>query len=236
MNSKDIKEKAQAILSNSQHNSLFYSTAIFLVAYMLSYIIWTAFIPYNSNMPLLLRFLLITLPQIPPAIFRIILTAYCFQIIRNDALTSNISFFKSLKRAWVPATVMAILHIALINTSVLLNLNNILTSFILIVAEIIWQISFGLSSAIVADSASLNIFDILKKAYSIMKGFRLDYLAFITSFFMPAMLSMITFGFGAIYVIPFIAISQSLYLDALKTEHGKASLFSAATVSRRRLP
>lgn len=102
----------------------------------------------------------------------------------------------------------------------------ILITFLTSLFVILWSILFLIPGIIAALSYSMVVYlmadgeidgmNTMKKSQEMMKGYKWDYFVFGLSFLGWILLVAITFGIAAIYVAPYMSISQTLYYEELR--------------------
>jgi len=90
----------------------------------------------------------------------------------------------------------------------------IMAGLILIIPGIIISLGLAMNEFIMADH-KFKLKLVLKKSWSLMHGYKWNYLVFILSFLPWVILSFFTFGILFVWVIPYIMVSLSLYYEKL---------------------
>lgn len=102
----------------------------------------------------------------------------------------------------------------------------ILITFLTSLFVVLWSILFIIPGIIAALSYSMVIYlmadgdvdgiNTMRKSQEMMQGYKWDYFIFGLSFFWWIVLVGITFGIAAIYVVPYMSVSQALYYEKLR--------------------
>lgn len=99
--------------------------------------------------------------------------------------------------------------------TILISLFTTLWTLLLIIPGIIAAISYQQAIFIMIDGEE-NPRECIKKSKEMMNGYKMDYFTFILSFIGWGLLVIATLGIAAVYVFPYISVSQVLYYDELK--------------------
>jgi len=129
---------------------------------------------------------------------------YILKMIRKEEFSRNDIF------AFI-GKVFPIIAIAL-----LITIFSFLWGLLFIIPGIIAALSYSMAFLIYAEDQSLNAMDYLDKSKEMMKGYKWDYFVFGLSFIGWILLSIITFGIGLIWILPYVTIAEVVYYDELK--------------------
>lgn len=105
-----------------------------------------------------------------------------------------------------------VILLSLIIISILESLGYIL----LIIPGIILSIAFSLTNFLLAEDNVTDPIVVITNSYNLTKGYKEELFFFYLSFIPWFLLSIITFGFALIYVLPYFKVSQALVYDKLK--------------------
>lgn len=94
----------------------------------------------------------------------------------------------------------------------------ILWSLLLIIPGIIAAIGYSQSFYILSENPDMNASDVLKKSQEMMDGYKWQYFFLGLRFFGWALLCLLTFGIGFLWLIPYINISYARFYMELKEE------------------
>jgi len=92
----------------------------------------------------------------------------------------------------------------------------VLWMILLIIPGIIAALSYSMTFFIIADNQSIDAMDALKKSKDIMKGFKMKLFMLWLSFIGWAILSILTFGIGFLWLMPYAQVSLSNFYDDIK--------------------
>lgn len=99
--------------------------------------------------------------------------------------------------------------------SVLISIYTSLLTLLLIIPGIIAAISYQQATFIMIDGEE-DPKECIRKSKEMMKGYKMDYFTFMLSFVGWYLLVLLTLGIAAVYVIPYVSVSQALYYDEMK--------------------
>lgn len=198
MNRKKIKEQAKEII-NGNLWTILQPYIIVLVINLFVGIIVGVVTNSDSSLGSLLQSI-IELALIPLSYGY---TAFLLKYVRKEE-TKQDEIFKYYKN-FVPIILLTIL----------ISLFTTLWTFLLIIPGIIAAISYQQAIFIMIDGEE-NPRECIKKSKEMMNGYKMDYFAFILSFIGWGLLVIATLGIAAVYVFPYISVSQVLYYDELK--------------------
>lgn len=100
--------------------------------------------------------------------------------------------------------------------ALLVGLFTALWSMLFVIPGIIAAISYSMVNFIFVDNENMKAKEIIKASKDMMNGHKWDYFVFELSFFGWMLLVGVTFGLAAIYVVPYMTVSQTLYYEELK--------------------
>ncbi|MCL1802835.1 MAG: DUF975 family protein [Eubacteriaceae bacterium] len=152
--------------------------------------------------------------QAPLAMLNVAFYSYCLQLVRYRSATLK-DYFRAFRSKWLTAALVGCL------TEILISIG---LAF-LIVPGIYLLLGFSMTLILVADRHTTNVLEILAESLKLMRGYMLDMFVFVLSFFGWALLAGITFGLGAIWLIPYMSVANVLYYEELrnKAHFGEAS-------------
>jgi len=86
-----------------------------------------------------------------------------------------------------------------------------------IIPGFIALVSYAMANYIIAeDEEEIDVTEILNRSRNMMNGYKLDFFVFNFSFIGWYIVGVLTLGFGFIYVIPYVQLSNTIYYDELK--------------------
>ncbi len=218
---KEIKAKAKAIIKGKMGEIWKPLAIIFGVSILGSFIINNFFTTtitcpdsilnislssgYICTKPTILGQIIDIIVSIVVILFGYGFVKYLLNFVRNkeyDIKNDLFYFFKN--KLWL-----------CILTSFLVGLFTSLWTILLIVPGIIAAIAYSLYMPLVVDGSEKAL-ETIKKSKSLMKGHKWNYFVFLLSFIGWYLLTFITFGIAAIYLLPFLSTSQMLYYEEIK--------------------
>lgn len=102
--------------------------------------------------------------------------------------------------------------------SLLIMLFVLIGGIFFIIPGIIIALSYSMVFYIYTDNQELTPMDYLEKSRNMMKGYKWNYFIFGLSFIGCVFLSIITFGVGLIWTVPYVCIAEAIYYDELKKQ------------------
>lgn len=91
-----------------------------------------------------------------------------------------------------------------------------LWSLLLIIPGIIKTLSYSMAMFILAENKEIRPMDALRESTRIMDGHKMDYFVLMLSFIPWILLSAVTFGIAAIYVIPYMNMTTTNFYLSIK--------------------
>ncbi|MCL1802836.1 MAG: DUF975 family protein [Eubacteriaceae bacterium] len=145
--------------------------------------------------------------QAPLAVLKVAFYSYCLQLVRYRSATLK-DYFRAIRSKYLTAALIGCL------TEVLIPIG---LAF-LIVPGIYLLLGFSMALILVADRHTTNVLEILAESLKLMRGYMLDMFVFMLSFSGWALLAGITFGLGAIWLIPYMSVATVLYYEELRNK------------------
>lgn len=198
MNRKKIKEQAKEII-NGNLWTILKPYMIVLIINILVGIITGTIIRTDTVLGNLFE-TLIELALIPLSYGY---TAFLLKYVRKEEVNQS-EVFKYYKN-FAPIILLTIL----------ISIFTTLWTLLLIIPGIIAAISYQQAMFIMIDGEE-DPKQCIKKSKEMMQGYKMDYFTFILSFIGWGLLTIVTFGLAAVYVFPYISVSQVLYYEELK--------------------
>ncbi len=198
MNRKKIKEQAKEII-NGNLWTILKPYMIVLIINILVEIITGTIIRTDTVLGNLFE-TLIELALIPLSYGY---TAFLLKYVRKEEVNQS-EVFKYYKN-FAPIILLTIL----------ISIFTTLWTLLLIIPGIIAAISYQQAMFIMIDGEE-DPKQCIKKSKEMMQGYKMDYFTFILSFIGWGLLTIVTFGLAAVYVFPYISVSQVLYYEELK--------------------
>lgn len=134
------------------------------------------------------------------------LTVYFLRLIRNEDLAYGHLFegYKDFVRIFL--------------TSLLVGICVSIGTLLLIVPGIILGLMFSQTSFILKDDKEISCTDAMKKSAEMMNGHKMRLFWLGLSFIGWAILSILTFGFGFLFLIPYVETTLAHFYEDLKAE------------------
>lgn len=130
---------------------------------------------------------------------------YVLNFVRTGKLEFN-DILECIKAKWLNVLLVSLI------TSIIIGLG----LAIFIIPGIILALGLSMASLITIDT-DLGPIDALKKSWTMMRGYKWNYLIFILSFLGWILLSPFTLFFLLIWLIPYITVAEIIYYEKLKT-------------------
>jgi len=105
----------------------------------------------------------------------------------------------------------------------LMSLYIFLWTLLLIVPGIIASYSYRMAFYILIDNPEMGVSEALKKSKEIMYGYKSKLFCLDLSFVGWALLCILTFGIGILWLSPYMLTSQTIFYEELRNEHGLTS-------------
>lgn len=102
--------------------------------------------------------------------------------------------------------------------NILITIFIVLWAIALIIPGIIAAINYSMAYFIMSEQPEISAMDAIKKSKLMMSGHKMEYFSFVMSFFGWFLLSLITFGFGFLFLYPYFAASKAYFYQNLKGE------------------
>lgn len=198
MNRKKIKEQAKEII-NGNLWTILKPYMIVLIINILVGVITGTIIRTDTVLGNLFE-TLIELALIPLSYGY---TAFLLKYVRKEEINQS-EVFKYYKN-FAPIILLTIL----------ISIFTTLWTLLLIIPGIIAAISYQQAMFIMIDGEE-DPKQCIKKSKEMMQGYKMDYFTFVLSFIGWILLTIVTFGLAAVYVFPYISVSQVLYYEELK--------------------
>lgn len=96
-----------------------------------------------------------------------------------------------------------------------------LWSLLLIIPGIIKGLSYSMTNYILAEDSEISGHDALKKSMSMMDGHKMELFILYLSFIGWALLSILTFGIGFVFLAPYVSASVATFYQELKMQNGQ---------------
>ena len=128
---------------------------------------------------------------------------YVLKFVRNEEVNVKI-VFEQFKKFW-PIFCLYFLLALFIG----------LWSLLFIIPGIIAEYKYMMAPYIMADGEE-DAMESIRKSKAMMNGYKWDFFKFQFSFFWWYLLVIITVGIGAIYVVPYVTVAQTMYYEELK--------------------
>lgn len=134
-------------------------------------------------------------------------TVYFLNLIRNEDIAYERLFdgYKDFVRIFL--------------AGFLISLCVVIGLFLLIIPGVILALMFSQTDYIMKDDKQISAADAMKKSAEIMKGHKMELFWLMLSFIGWAILSVLTFGFGFIFLLPYMYSTLSHYYEDLKAEN-----------------
>lgn len=98
----------------------------------------------------------------------------------------------------------------------LIGIFTVLWTLLFIIPGIIAALSYSMTFYIIADDDSIGPMDAIDKSKEIMDGYKWKYFCLNLRFFGWALLCILTFGIGFLWLIPYIKVSVAHFYDDIK--------------------
>jgi uncharacterized membrane protein len=103
-------------------------------------------------------------------------------------------------------------------TYILMNIFIFLWSLLLVIPGIIKGFAYSQVGFILADEPTLDYKEALSKSEAMMKGNKMRLFTLLLSFIGWVLLSLLTFGFGLIFLIPYVSMARAIFYEDLKQQ------------------
>lgn len=100
--------------------------------------------------------------------------------------------------------------------TILISIYTTLWSLLLIIPGIIAAISYSQVHYILLDEPNIKVNDAIKKSKEIMKGHKTDYFVLCLSFLGWIILSILTFGIGMLWLMPYMQVTLFNFYESIK--------------------
>lgn len=131
-------------------------------------------------------------------------TSYVLKMVRKEECEKE-EIFRFVKDV-LPITAISILMMVFI----------FLWGILFIIPGIIAALSYSMVFYLYVEDKKESPMEYLSSSKEMMNGYKWNYFVFELSFLGWILLSIITFGIGLIWAIPYVTISQAIYYDELK--------------------
>lgn len=198
MNRKKIKEQAKKIINGNLWTILKPYTIVLIINIIVGIIIGAL-----TQEETVVGNLLETITELALIPLSYGYTAFLLKYVRKEKVSQE-EIFKYYKN-FAPIILLTIL----------ISIFTSLWTLLLIIPGIIAAISYQQAIYIMIDGEE-DPKECIKKSKEMMRGYKIDYFTFILSFIGWGLLVIATLGIAAVYVFPYISVSQVLYYDELK--------------------
>ncbi|NCC86655.1 MAG: DUF975 family protein [Clostridia bacterium] len=137
--------------------------------------------------------------------FTVAVSGYMLKCLRNNEFYSESIFHIVKPNFW-----------NFISTEIIKSLFLLLWTMLLIIPGYIKAFAYSMTEYIICDNPSLSSKEAINLSSTITKGYKWDLFVMYLSFIPWYLLSIITLGFGYIYVIPYVRITEAMYYENLK--------------------
>ncbi|TNF07373.1 MAG: DUF975 family protein [Bacillota bacterium] len=135
------------------------------------------------------------------------ISIYLLDIIENKADGRKIEIVLDAFKKNLPANIIAY---------ILIGIFTFLWSLLLIIPGIVKAISYSMTTYILAENTEINAMDAIKQSQEMMQGHKMEFFLLLLSFFWWFVLSMLTFGLGFIFLLPYIQMTITNYYIELR--------------------
>ena len=90
---------------------------------------------------------------------------------------------------------------------------------LLIIPGIIALIYLSMTYFIIAEDHSISAIEAVKKSYAMMQNHKMEYFSLLLRFFLLALLCLLTFGIGFIWLIPYMYVTNAKFYEIVKQEY-----------------
>lgn len=201
MNRKEIKERALSILEN---NFFRIWIPFFLLILIFCFVdLLFAFFSFSSDLYETILYLIVINLFVSP--FNVGLCYLLLKIIKNEKYN-----YKSLFKFYPK-----FINIFLINLVIQLFFS--LGLIVFVVPAFMVLICYSFVGFVVAEG-EYSVVDSLREARELIYGYKFDYFKFLLSFFGWFLIVILTFGTAVIFVLPYFALSNTIYYNKLKNK------------------
>ncbi len=138
-------------------------------------------------------------------IFAVAYAYYILSFIRGQKMEMN-GIVNFAKENWVIAVLVSIVYGLIVAGC----------SVLLVIPGIIASIGLEFYKEVCADNPELKTMEIIKKAWNMTNGYKLDLFVLGLSFIGWIFLSFVTFGIALIWIVPYITVTMTLAYEKLK--------------------
>lgn len=135
------------------------------------------------------------------------LTLFILEVVRSGSgkLETGFSSFKQFGVSFL--------------AGLLITLFTLLWSLLFIIPGVIASFRYSMAYYIIADNPEMSAMQAISKSKEMMKGHKWELFVLLFSFFWWYLLIVVTFGFAAIYVTPYIEATVTGFYEKLKAEN-----------------
>ena len=91
-----------------------------------------------------------------------------------------------------------------------------LSGLLFIIPGVMIWISYSMTFYIIADNPSISGYEAIKKSQKMIYGYKYKYFCLLCRFIGWVLLSILTFGIGFLWLIPYIRVSSAKFYEELK--------------------